>query len=658
MGSGAAGGAGGADGGGEGGQSERRRSRLMMSMPALPMQGSSRGTRGHEEMDDLEEEEDEDEDEEDEDDEDEVSEPNTASSLRIETPRSSTESEMSMDDDGAGAGGVVVEGRSVAAAAAASQSSKTLSRKSSYETARGGESSPVFWDAECTMAASANASSSRLSCLRADDDGDNASGGPSCVADHLGKGKRKQLGEGGGKDQVDEARGDRGVVGDDTSSAKFVATVAQAYAYGLEGRRRAVSGSAGKEGSGTSEVKNEAVSSLPLEPLRSAATAGTTVRAMIIVTSSASTTPLESPKKIRISKLSGMHRPEIYRHASRSLVDLHGMETKEKVEKMVREEEERKKRRTGELGMSRRANGSLEGNGEKGLLDGVEGKLRRRHSMPMKDPPSYFSLFTGLPPGLRQQGLKIQPREDEGMEKLPVYTNEIFLKAVMPRKMEFTSPGVQAKDRKWRRVLCVLEGTALKVYRCHARSSGVSAIGEWWESKVGVGDPVMMESGRPRSGGVIELSRGKNNNEGAEPMRSHSALGRLQVPGFAARLLKPGGSRHMRSTSEAGGRWRMSSGDGEEGEDNIKKESGTELIRAYSMQHAESGLGKDYTKRQHVIRVRLEGEQFLLQTRNVESVIGWIEGLQCAANVALDLDERQMPSAPMLPRRRRRRRQL
>jgi hypothetical protein len=43
------------------------------------------------------------------------------------------------------------------------------------------------------------------------------------------------------------------------------------------------------------------------------------------------------------------------------------------------------------------------------------------------------------------------------------------------------------------------------------------------------------------------------------------------------------------------------------------------------MQHAESGLGKDYIKRQHVIRVRLENEQFLLQTKNVESVILWIE---------------------------------
>jgi len=49
------------------------------------------------------------------------------------------------------------------------------------------------------------------------------------------------------------------------------------------------------------------------------------------------------------------------------------------------------------------------------------------------------------------------------------------------------------------------------------------------------------------------------------------------------------------------------------------------MIRAYTMQNAESGLGKDYLKRQHVIRVRLEGEQFLLQAKDVENVISWIE---------------------------------
>jgi len=50
-----------------------------------------------------------------------------------------------------------------------------------------------------------------------------------------------------------------------------------------------------------------------------------------------------------------------------------------------------------------------------------------------------------------------------------------------------------------------------------------------------------------------------------------------------------------------------------------------DLIRAYTMQNAESGLGNDYVKRKNVIRVRLEQEQFLLQARDVSEVVNWIE---------------------------------
>ncbi|KAF9269313.1 hypothetical protein L218DRAFT_818737, partial [Marasmius fiardii PR-910] len=80
-----------------------------------------------------------------------------------------------------------------------------------------------------------------------------------------------------------------------------------------------------------------------------------------------------------------------------------------------------------------------------------------------------------------------------------------------------------------------------------------------------------------------------------------------------------------------------------------------DLIKTYSLQHAESGLGNDYLKRKNVIRVRMGGEQFLLQAKDVAGVVEWIEGLHSAANVALDLDERPMPRGPLFPRRRRRR---
>ncbi|EIW78557.1 hypothetical protein CONPUDRAFT_61055 [Coniophora puteana RWD-64-598 SS2] len=80
-----------------------------------------------------------------------------------------------------------------------------------------------------------------------------------------------------------------------------------------------------------------------------------------------------------------------------------------------------------------------------------------------------------------------------------------------------------------------------------------------------------------------------------------------------------------------------------------------EMIRQYTLQSAESGLGNDYLKRKNVIRVRLEGEQFLLQAQDVQAVVEWIEALHTGTNIALDLDSRVMPKGPMFPRRRRRR---
>jgi hypothetical protein len=50
-----------------------------------------------------------------------------------------------------------------------------------------------------------------------------------------------------------------------------------------------------------------------------------------------------------------------------------------------------------------------------------------------------------------------------------------------------------------------------------------------------------------------------------------------------------------------------------------------QLVRQYTLQNAESGLAADYIKRKNVVRVRAEGEQFLLQTDNARDVVDWIE---------------------------------
>lgn len=48
-------------------------------------------------------------------------------------------------------------------------------------------------------------------------------------------------------------------------------------------------------------------------------------------------------------------------------------------------------------------------------------------------------------------------------------------------------------------------------------------------------------------------------------------------------------------------------------------------MKQYSLQNAESGLAADYVKKRNVVRVRAEGEQFLLQTDSAKDVVDWIE---------------------------------
>ena len=557
--------------------------------------------------------------------------------------------------------------------------------------------------------------------------------------------------------------------------------------------------------------------------------------------------------------------------------------------------------------------------------DGVahSAPLRRRRSMPTFNasstlPPPYPAFFhhgsstptsssdVHLPNSGVPSQHQVLPREDEGREQLPPYRNSIYLRAVLPRKMEFEKPGMQARDRKWRRVLCVLEGTAFRVYRPpHAGS----AIGEWWESKVGVGDSVgyqartttgayavggamtgddvesMEQAGSSAAAAVAavaaalareereaerQLARARKSGVGGghqvetvlspsssslppppsssaqlldQPQlrqsrpsgehrrRRHDHRGHSSYPSgggdpngqgvtrsalnLAVQLLKPSGfggrskSGHTRSTSEVAqgpprprersprsslniprnhsghssgrttpttatsdrgrsqgylDRSRSSSisisvqsespllttptssshshpssgysssrssvrgtsrpttpafsfvevepevgvtylpnGSSASSNSNLNASVGSttsslspptrsraqsqtqprgrdkgkaknadpepdeaDLIRQYTMQNAESGLGSDYVKRKNVIRVRLEGEQFLLQAQDIESVIEWIEvcrsffilfwllilskGLQAATNIALDLDERPMPRGPIFPR--------
>lgn len=68
--------------------------------------------------------------------------------------------------------------------------------------------------------------------------------------------------------------------------------------------------------------------------------------------------------------------------------------------------------------------------------------------------------------------------------------------------------------------------------------------------------------------------------------------------------------------------------------------AGNSLVREYTLQNSESGLAADYVKKRNVVRVRAEGEQFLLQTESAREVVDWIEvrGPFCNVDVAFPLN--------------------
>ncbi|KAF7316434.1 hypothetical protein MIND_00162400 [Mycena indigotica] len=451
-------------------------------------------------------------------------------------------------------------------------------------------------------------------------------------------------------------------------------------------------------------------------------------------------------------------RPGMYKHASRSMVDILNAPEDEPPVSSVNAAKSKEDERG--------AAPAYDGHGvQRGST------LRRRRSMPEVSaaPPPYTSpmfplqfLDDGESSHLHPLAqARIAPREDEGREVLPPYSNSILLRSVMPRKMEFSEPGVQAKDRKWRRVICELEGTVFRVYRCQAEG--------WWERKVGVGDLAQASVGNAalaaaaaikaraaaRDGAqdiklaaeegrldAMEESSGAENGEGTteipvapRPSMSSSSRSRASSTATSASPTQPSSSSSITDMSSSASRSRLNLGLGllkprshgrsksdlpnpprspvgsrsslsiprpsfssstppmptstsgaplTSSRSNVSLASSrspltssppsakakgkqkatdmdvpepdpSDLIRAYTLQHAESGLGNDYLKRKHVIRVRLEGEQFLLQARDVGDVVDWIEALHCATNIALDLDERPMPKGPLFPRRRRRR---
>ncbi|GAA5932621.1 hypothetical protein JCM3775_005980 [Rhodotorula graminis] len=247
---------------------------------------------------------------------------------------------------------------------------------------------------------------------------------------------------------------------------------------------------------------------------------------------------------------------------------------------------------------------------------GAGNRLHRTRSMyELRDaPPAYTSMYRQSGTGAMQV---ILPREEEGREGLPGYSCAIHIEGYMPRKLEFTAPGVQARDRAWKRQYFVLHGTSIKIFKFDLRTHPLPGEDDWSVVPADIAG-----------------------NDGPPPLHFHEGEYGVEQPGqghrFSIELAKAKAKERIIASATASA-------------DNA-------LVRHYSLQNAESGLAADYLKRKHVVRVRAEGEQFLIQAKDDRGVIDLIEALQAATNVALDLDARPLPKFITLPRRRRRRR--
>lgn len=298
--------------------------------------------------------------------------------------------------------------------------------------------------------------------------------------------------------------------------------------------------------------------------------------------------------------------------------------------------------------------------------------MQRRQSMPeMRIDPPLYQIDDDFNVQYRAGQLP-SAREDEGHEALPSYTCDVHIEGYVPRKMEFVKPGIQAKDRRWKRQYVILHGTSVKVYKSDPRLKAVPGEGPpptpgvhtdkhrpSFGSTASKTSSMMSKTNNHPHHRMAQASRARAPTESsissASSVESEKALMWNQAvqEAIAKKKYDPDMPVHVHLQEED-----------EHGLASLQhapstllaKASENRCIRHYTLQGAESGLAADYLKRRHVVRVRAEGEQFLIQCKDDRAVIDWIEALQAATNTALDLDVRPLPKFITLPRRRRRRR--
>jgi hypothetical protein len=290
-------------------------------------------------------------------------------------------------------------------------------------------------------------------------------------------------------------------------------------------------------------------------------------------------------------------------------------------------------------------------------------------------PPKYEALSSAF-----HHGPQPKPREEEGRERLPPYWCGVHIEGTLSRKMEFTQPGVQAKDRAWKKYYFVLHGTALFIYKFDPSRVPLRANEPYLTCDDGEVPmylhvhpapdrrilPSTLPSTPPRTNtGRIDKQPRRNTLEGALRGSPIGAIANRrgtvgsQTPTTREGSAGPSGpdfkdselcNPNRRPSIAAS----VASSTASAPLASHMPFAHNMMVHKYTLQGAESGLAADYKKRLHCVRVRAEGQQFMLQTETARQCVQWIEAFQAATNISLDLDVRPMPVQQTLPRRRRR----
>ena len=238
--------------------------------------------------------------------------------------------------------------------------------------------------------------------------------------------------------------------------------------------------------------------------------------------------------------------------------------------------------------------------------------------------------------------------------------DQVHIEGTLSRKMEFSAPRIQSRDRSWKKSYFIVRGTSLLVYKFDPHRHPlkvqlprpVPAISESESEEflhvhvpgdrrasISTSTPATTTNTSGRRGSTDDPPSARRATV-ITPFVGQTATGASTDPRRSSvSSVATGGSTTASSTNSKGekdptlfpksGPRRMSTcttSSAVSTSTSIASHFQTnQLIKQYTLQNSESGLAADYVKRKNVVRVRAEGEQFLLQTDSARDVVDWIE---------------------------------